>query len=194
MRRPSIADILIVIVAVALGMLILRAYLPGHDRQLRFVGTAIRDPTGLWRFHEWAYGPASCLVVPLMAAVIVMRLRRPRPRRSRLVNQPGLVTCVAVMASLIPGLICVAVVYHRPGFQRAEGFQQAWVVAIRWAYTAVIGSWLALGLSRRWRPERSWIDRAGRALGLYWILLALTVVAIPWVEKIQRIFANGGAL
>jgi hypothetical protein len=80
MRRPSIADILIVIVAVAVSMLILRADLPGHASQLRFISQGIGDPSGLWRFYEWAYGPASCLVVPLMAAVIVMRLRRPRPR------------------------------------------------------------------------------------------------------------------
>jgi hypothetical protein len=96
------------------------------------------------------------------------------------------------MASLVPGLILIATMYHRPGFQRAGGFQQAWVVAIRWAYTAVLGSWLALALSRRFRPERSWIDRAGRALGLYWVLLLLTLVVIPWIERIQRTFATAG--
>ncbi len=192
MRRPSIADILIVIAEAAVGMLILRGYLPGHASQLRFLSRGSGDPTRLWHLYEWAYGPASCLVVPLMAAVIVMRLRRPRPRRGRLVDQPGFVACLAVMASLIPGLIWIATVYHRPGFQRAGGFQQAWVVTIRWANTAVLGSWLALAFSRRWRPERSWIDRAGRALGLYWILLPFVMLAIRWIEKLQRIFAQGG--
>jgi hypothetical protein len=192
MRRLSISDILIAIAAVALGMLILRAYLPGHANRLRYLFTGSGDPTGLSRCHEWAYGPVSCLVVPLMAAVIVMRLRRPRPRRGRLVDQPGLVACVAVIASLIPGLIWIATICHRPGFQRAGGFQQVWYIAIRWADSAVLGSWLALAMSRRWRPEQSWIDRTGRALGLYWILLLFTVLAIPCLERIQRLLALGG--
>ncbi len=36
---------------------------------------------------------------------------------------------------------------------------------------AVIASWVALALARRWRSERGWIDRAGRAVGLLWIVL-----------------------
>jgi hypothetical protein len=38
---------------------------------------------------------------------------------------------------------------------------------------AVVASWVALALARRWRPEPSWVDRAGRALGAYWIALSL---------------------
>jgi hypothetical protein len=35
---------------------------------------------------------------------------------------------------------------------------------------AVAGAWLALALSGRWRPERDWLDRAGRVLGVCWIV------------------------
>jgi hypothetical protein len=35
---------------------------------------------------------------------------------------------------------------------------------------AVLAIWSVLGLSGAWRPERSWIDRAGRALGAYWVI------------------------
>jgi len=41
---------------------------------------------------------------------------------------------------------------------------------------AVAGMWLVLGLSGRWRPERSWIDRFGRVLGATWILISLLVI------------------
>jgi hypothetical protein len=34
---------------------------------------------------------------------------------------------------------------------------------------AVAGAWLALALGGRWRPEPSWIDRLGRAVGWLWI-------------------------
>ena len=38
---------------------------------------------------------------------------------------------------------------------------------------AVAGAWLALALSGRWRPEPDWLDRAGRVLGLLWIVSPL---------------------
>ena len=41
------------------------------------------------------------------------------------------------------------------------------------SYT-ILGGWLVLILSGRWRPDRSWIDRAGTAIGAMWI--AITVV------------------
>jgi hypothetical protein len=34
---------------------------------------------------------------------------------------------------------------------------------------AVLGGWAVLVLSGRWRPEPSWIDRAGRIIGATWI-------------------------
>jgi hypothetical protein len=34
---------------------------------------------------------------------------------------------------------------------------------------AILGGWVALVLSGRWRPEPSWIDRAGRIIGVTWI-------------------------
>ena len=38
---------------------------------------------------------------------------------------------------------------------------------------AVLASWVTLVAGRRWRPEPSWVDRLGRALGLLWVLLGL---------------------
>ena len=38
---------------------------------------------------------------------------------------------------------------------------------------AVLGAWSAMAASRRWRCQPSWIDRAGRVLGLSWIGLFL---------------------
>jgi hypothetical protein len=35
---------------------------------------------------------------------------------------------------------------------------------------AVASSWILLLMTGLWRPERSWIDRAGRALGSFWIM------------------------
>jgi hypothetical protein len=33
----------------------------------------------------------------------------------------------------------------------------------------VLVAWVALGVSRKWTAETSWIDRAGRLMGILWI-------------------------
>lgn len=44
-----------------------------------------------------------------------------------------------------------------------------------WGGLAVLVSWTTVLLGRRWRPYRSWVDRFGRAVGIYWIVAALAV-------------------
>jgi hypothetical protein len=185
-RRFTIADVMILVAAAAVGTLVLRSYLPGLSRQLGLIPTFAPDPWGLWWAHLWLHGPGSCLVVPWMAAVIALRLRRPRPRLIRF--QPGFVACLAGMASLVPGVVWFATIRHRPGFQRADGFEQAWAIMTQWTDTAVLGAWIALLWTRKWRPEPSWIDRMGRALGLYWVLLLIGFHALQWSQAIQNLF------
>jgi hypothetical protein len=38
---------------------------------------------------------------------------------------------------------------------------------------AVALAWLVAGAGGRWRPEPSWVDRAGRLLGVAWLILTL---------------------
>jgi hypothetical protein len=187
-RRVTIADVMILVPAAAVGALIFRYYIPGLSSQLAAIPTLSPDPFGLWRALFCLHGPGSCLVVPWMAALIVVRLRRPRPEVIRF--QPGFVACLAVMVSLLPGLAWIAAIHHRPGFQRPQGFEQAWGCVIMWTDTAVVGAWLALILSRKWRAEPSWIDRMGRALGLYWIVLLFAMLALQWVMAIQNLVSG----
>jgi hypothetical protein len=43
---------------------------------------------------------------------------------------------------------------------------------------AVLAVWLVLWLARVWRSEASWIDRAGRALGIFGVVYGLL---ISWI-------------
>jgi hypothetical protein len=190
-RRFTIADVMILVPAAALGSLFLRAYLPGMYQQMAFLPTLFPDPWGVWAAVFWLHGPGSCFVVPVMAAMIVIRLRRPRPRLIRF--QPGFVACVAVLVSLLPGFAWIATIYHRPGFRRAQGFQQAWSITTDWSETAVIGAWTALYLSKKWRAEPSWIDRTGRALGLFWVLLFVAQNGIMWAQRIWELLMGMGS-
>ncbi|MHB1557681.1 MAG: hypothetical protein ACYC61_09395 [Isosphaeraceae bacterium] len=38
--------------------------------------------------------------------------------------------------------------------------------------------WLVPAVAGRWRPEKSWIDRLGRALGITWIVISI-LAAMP---------------
>ncbi len=131
-------------------------------------------------------------------AVLGLRLRRPRARWSRLIRQPGLVA--GLMAALI---LAVRLSGFATMCLRVIGQQQLWVwttkftggggALVGWppGYllfetdhflntmgmigVAVASSWVLLLVSRQWRPEPSWIDRAGRVLGWFWIaILPLT--------------------
>jgi hypothetical protein len=45
----------------------------------------------------------------------------------------------------------------------------------------VAGAWLALALAGWWRPEPSWVDRLGRALGLGWLFANLIIHSGPFI-------------
>jgi hypothetical protein len=49
----------------------------------------------------------------------------------------------------------------------------------RHAGVVVAGAWLTLRLARAWRPEPTWVDRAGRALGVFWLVAALHFFLFP---------------
>ncbi|WP_422931931.1 hypothetical protein [Singulisphaera sp. PoT] len=178
-RHLTLADLMILVVAMAIGSLILRPYMAGFRQQLSISPSLYPGPQDPWRLLAWAQGPGSCFVIPCMAAMVVIRLRNPRPRLFQL--QPGFVACAVTLIALLPGIAWILTIQHRPGFQRATGFEQIWTLCTYWVDTAVPGAWFALYLSRRWRPEASWVDRTGRALGLYWIVqLAAWYLLMTW--------------
>jgi hypothetical protein len=46
---------------------------------------------------------------------------------------------------------------------------------------AVTVAWSASALSSRWEPDPNWLDRAGRSIGLIWVVL---MVFHPWLTTI----------
>jgi hypothetical protein len=65
------------------------------------------------------------------------------------------------------------------GFVEPLGCFGVTVVTFAWPCGyAVAAVWLMLACSGRWRPQRTWIDRLGRALGWMWILIT-TLTALP---------------
>jgi hypothetical protein len=118
-----------------------------------------------------------CLAV-WTAAFLVIRLRAPRPRRRRLLMQPGFVAAVVALSiltiewSMLLGSAWLDGRFNFSSPLRINAFVANGVVLLaHHAGWAVLASWLTLVLVGRWRPEPSWIDRWGRVLGCTWIII-----------------------
>lgn len=125
--------------------------------------------------EELSFGATIPTVV-----MLVLRLRKPRPSLRRLFFQPGV---SALCAILVVHCLLLALRCARWCFRAEESLADAcWSYLISDFRTATIASgigvvmvWFNLRISGRWRPEASWLDRAGIALGVYWICAAAVI-------------------
>jgi hypothetical protein len=131
---------------------------------------------------------AHFVLVPLAlassAALWLLRMRKPRPVLRRIFRQPGMIACTAALSYLIILLIGLVVyILLDFGFGRNTLVLNTWddralllelfAIPPGWMGTAVAVGWITLCLSGSWRSEPSWIDRAGRGLGIYWVTSTL---------------------
>jgi len=185
-RTFSLLDAMTLVAATAVGLAGLRCSAGGFTQlgaELSDSVTALAAPPEGWSSWGWAlfsiYGLVATVLVPFCAAwtlaILGLRLRRPHPRLRRLACQPGALACYAAAFALVPaavGLLGLAVLSARNevelrSWEPIQGL--AFVLVPALTGFAVLGSWATLLVGRRWRAEPSWIDRAGRVLGLYWI-------------------------
>jgi hypothetical protein len=143
---------------------------------------AVAAPPIDWESWSWAAYSICGLLMAVFApfcwawtvALLLLRLRQPRPRLRRLARQPGAIASHSAAIILVPAaliLLCLAVVTV------IEFESQQWESILRSSFVlvpaltglVVLSAWATLLVGRRWRAESSWIDRAGRILGAYWI-------------------------
>jgi len=172
-RRFGLADAMILIIALGLGLALARpaitgiANIAGSDPHWRL--QTVRGAIGLVRILNIVLLYFLCFLLP---AFLILRLRRPRPALRSLIYQPGFIACAlpvfVVLASLPLGLIPFST---RAG-QVIEIVGQVLMVG------AAPLAWVLLILSRRWKPEPSWIDRLGRILGVLWIVCSAALYGL----------------
>jgi hypothetical protein len=81
---------------------------------------------------------------------------------------------IAVLIAAVQGLV-VALTIARWGetfYFHVGGFGSLVAAAM------IVGGWITMAISGRWRPVATWLDRFGRLLGLLWIACA---VAGTWL-------------
>jgi hypothetical protein len=187
-RRFTLLDALVLVATTAVGLALARtfsgmvfptsaSFLYGGASPGPLPGVA---PLTRWIVFSWP------VVAMATLALVALRLRGPRPPRRRLFAPPGVSACVVASAVVGFGAIstvlsCIVNFFRAPlprtFVELAEdgAFRQMF-----WAIHAMVDDsvgfavaawWIAMALAHRWRPERSWIDRAGRVVGVLWIVL-----------------------
>ncbi len=177
--RPfGLGDVMILIVALALGLAVARpaiGLIVGAIRQTpRNVIGSLAGTVALARFLNIVLLNFLGFLLP---AFLIMRLRRPRPPMRSILVEPGFAGCAAPIALVLvftplPVLAPAAMEQHI-----------VMITALGLIVAAVPLAWVALLATRRWAPEPSWIDRLGRGLGAVWTIalpLHLVLIRLPY--------------
>jgi len=167
--RFTILDGMAMVAAAAVGVALSRSYYGEVMSVARIQGRPID-------YRAWVY-LATLLALPSAAALAWCRLRRPfRPTR-RLAREPGSVALLAVTVSVVAVVIDEVLMRTLPGPPGTRFIGVPWRPLIGPAGMlailtgpAICAAWSLQWLAGYWRPQSTWIDRAGRALGVTWII------------------------
>lgn len=194
-RRFTIVDAMLLIGATGLALAWLRLQSRAELFGPPFWGlshgydTAGRLLQSLWDLALWAVPPMAAWSV----ATFLLHLRRPRPIVRRLMRQPGFVASLIVTVTLLVNVLWQMAPYAVLHWEDASGELGAFSGALELALfgevaraCAVTGiavglAWLQLALSGRWRRDPNWLDRAGLAVGIFWIALG----PIAWFANLR---------
>ena len=112
----------------------------------------------------WLFFP--CLLVGSFCFICV-RLLPPRPPWAAIFRQPGWCACLGSIVGVMLGY--------------AEGVVIENPVPSAIVPSTVAVAWLVLAVSRKWQAEPSWIDRAGRLVGVLWLVtIPIYLVGFVW--------------
>jgi hypothetical protein len=189
LRRLTLLDAMILIAATAIGAqsihviwsLLNVSHLASPLDNRPFLGVLVRAP------H--AISAAVPLIAAWTVALPALWICQPCPPFHRLVLQPGMAACTAATLALaISALYRIAeVAAHAVSLGQPLSFGDRGI----WASisldliqrpsgvgiaVAAVWSWMILG--RRWRPQPTWIDRLGRALGVYWLMMIFWILLL----------------
>jgi hypothetical protein len=169
-----------------LSIRIVWSELPAIFSQMGIVYGAV----GVSAIFVAAFGP---FVATWTLALVGLRLLGPRPRWNRVCRQPGLIAgCAGGLALAAVGLylIGVALVTGTDSLWNWSAVEGIYFASPMFVGLAVLSSWMTLLLVRRWRAERTWVDRLGRAAGCYWIIASILMLAMMFLQQTSQLLAN----
>jgi hypothetical protein len=171
-RRFNLVDGLIVIVGLAISLERLNStgWLERFSADLAWIRPHLPR---LWAFpgSKWTIDAAArliddvliqllcAMVLGLMVAQPLLRLRPPLPTQQQLIQQSGFVASMVATATVLLAFAGAGTEWYSH-FVLSSGLLRG---------TALVLLWVVLGLPP-WRTEQSWIDRLGRAVGWGFII------------------------
>ena len=187
-RKLTVLDALILIVAIALAFMAMRSDYLWPD----FSWKPIACTDYLTRANDLVQFIAP-VFASLSVAILLHRLRRPRPSLRRLSRQPGF---IAGLTTVIVLVIRTANLFAVAGVQILNMPKGMFLGCLRYVPMAgeikfvpseigcaVAAVWAIQWLGGRWRPEAGWVDRAGRFMGTMWI----ATIPLSWFNFLSRI-------
>jgi hypothetical protein len=180
-RSFRVSDALVLIAATALGLAVTREDWPYYLECFSPGGDAYRSPgfRGFVNFLSelrWVVYSASHFVAVWSLTILGLWLREPRRRLRLLTRQPGIVAMVAAVVVVSVRVVNLAVMLAihvalepERDIRTLYDFMAEPPLIPSEAGCAVAAAWIIQGLGGRWHAEPTWLDRTGRALGLFWI-------------------------
>ena len=109
----------------------------------------------------------------LTIVLLILRIMPPRPRWRSLFRQPGMIACLTLVVQwlLKDSFMLLSTVLSTNRYVSVSSY----FMGPLYSGQGVILTWGAMALARIWRPEPSWIDRAGRGIGLLFIFIYITI-------------------
>jgi hypothetical protein len=176
-RRFTVLDAMVLISATGISLLPIR-----HFYWEGWQATEQIRQCSFWELAWFINETLAPLALALGFALGLLRLRNPRPRLRRLARQPGTAALLCInIYTLLELFITMEYVYFDqhvrsslapyPLSEMLLDQLQPLTVRLTCRLGTVVGAaWIVLWLGRSWRAEPSWIDRAARAMGIYWLL------------------------
>jgi hypothetical protein len=134
-------------------------------------------PRGIPTLWSWKIGlEASPFLLTTSAALLVAGTLKPRPGLRELFRQPGLIASMAILIGTTTG---IALNLGHIWIARVQGFGltfsfDSYLAIIMGTGELVAACWATLALAGAWRPESDWVDRSGRILGAFIVILWVT--------------------
>lgn len=180
-RALQISDLMILVVAFAIAASVMRHLPP-------YLGHPWRDD---WLSYVafWVKRWVPPALAPISVALLLIRIRSPRPHGRRLFRQPGTIALVLnSLAYLGVGLLFVfrvavlgsAVFVSSPrlSFEIDMVFNSGQY----WGGFLIAGAWLGLAFGHALRPEAGWIDRSGTFIGVASVFYSLIRSLESWLH------------
>ena len=188
-RRFSIGDLMIIVAGTALGCAWTRANWEVATRSGASTATMVQPDS--W---EATIQLPTPLLFSLGIAALICRFAPPCPPWERIARQPGVIALailafvMAINAAIVFTGVALEFTTYVPGQVGGEApfllpdAGELFIYQVIGAGPSVLVCWTLQVIMGWWEPERSWIDRLGRALGACLILIDILAL-LQWLAQ-----------